>query len=202
MTLDFVRLGEYNVDTDPDCANSSFCADPFRDYPIRQIIRHEYYNPRTVVNDIALIRVRKRIKFTSFIRPICLLRGNLLKRDFADQASLVAGWGICDMNTGQSSKVLLEVELPILSQHVCQAIWGRLNSGQMCAGGTIGKDSCNGDSGGPLMRDEQVELDRHWGTHLLGLVSYGPRDCGARKIPGIYTRVAHYTLWILENMRG
>ncbi|KAJ8673114.1 hypothetical protein QAD02_004376 [Eretmocerus hayati] len=201
MSLDFVRLGEHNVETDPDCA-ASFCADPYKDYTISHTLVHEYYSDRTVVNDIALIRVRRRIVFTKYIRPICLLRGKLLQKDFEDYNAIVAGWGVCDISTGESSTILQTVRLPILSHEKCQSSWGKITEGQMCAGGTIGKDSCNGDSGGPLMKIERVERDRHRGFHLLGLVSYGRADCGAKKIPGVYTRVSAYTLWILEKIRG
>lgn len=53
-----------------------------------------------------------------------------------------------------------------------------------------------GDSGGPLMHDFK-------GTGrytLVGLVSFGPKMCGVSSFPGVYTRVARYIDWILNNM--
>ena len=35
---------------------------------------------------------------------------------------------------------------------------------------------------------------------LVGLVSWGVNECGAKDIPGIYTDVAHYLPWILNNI--
>lgn len=61
---------------------------------------------------------------------------------------------------------------------------------QLCVGGTAGRDSCRGDSGGPLM----VIIDNHW--HLAGIVSVGPVDCGTEGVPGIYTRLGSYLEWV------
>lgn len=68
---------------------------------------------------------------------------------------------------------------------------------QLCAGGNAGIDSCTGDSGGPLMAKNPS--NNHW--MAVGVVSYGPNPCGARGMPGIYTRVGAYIDWILSKMR-
>lgn len=44
----------------------------------------------------------------------------------------------------------------------------------------------NGDSGGPLMG--QITNARIPHTVLVGVVSYGPKNCGTKDIPGVYTR--------------
>ncbi len=33
----------------------------------------------------------------------------------------------------------------------------------------------------------------------VGVISYGPKKCGNGK-PGVFTRVANYLEWIVENM--
>lgn len=53
-----------------------------------------------------------------------------------------------------------------------------------------------GDSGGPLMR-----IHRSGRFTLIGLVSFGPRQCGIPNFPGVYTRVSSYASWIAQNMR-
>ena len=77
----------------------------------------------------------------------------------------------------------------------------RLSSGgQLCAGGQHGRDSCNGDSGGPLMGPDVDETgDARW--YSLGVVAFGPVKCGQAGWPGVYTRVAHYMPWILDTIR-
>ena len=36
--------------------------------------------------------------------------------------------------------------------------------------------------------------------YQVGIVSYGYKACGTHR-PGIYTKVAHFLPWIMENMR-
>lgn len=55
----------------------------------------------------------------------------------------------------------------------------------ICAGVPDGtKDSCFGDSGGPLTDSK--------GT-LIGIVSWGI-DCADKNYPGVYTRVASHSI--------
>lgn len=70
-----------------------------------------------------------------------------------------------------------------------------LEEGQICAGGQAGKDSCRGDSGGPLMY-ENGRIDE-----IIGIISFGPKPCGLENSPGIYTKVFEYKNWILANIR-
>ena len=71
-----------------------------------------------------------------------------------------------------------------------------VNDGRICAGTELGgKDSCLGDSGGPLM----IKQD---GRHMLvGVVSTGI-GCGRPKLPGLYTRVHSYLDWITETLES
>ena len=36
---------------------------------------------------------------------------------------------------------------------------------------------------------------------LAGIVSYGPKNCGTKDIPGVYTRVSSYIDWIQSNIK-
>lgn len=36
---------------------------------------------------------------------------------------------------------------------------------------------------------------------LAGIVSYGPKNCGTKDIPGVYTKPAKYIDWIQSNIR-
>lgn len=69
---------------------------------------------------------------------------------------------------------------------------------QICAGGESGRDSCNGDSGGPLMATFRNDTGQ-W--YVKGVVSFGVR-CGLKGWPGVYTRVGSYLRWIRENVRA
>lgn len=55
-----------------------------------------------------------------------------------------------------------------------------------------------GDSGGPLMMDDNTSEGRFT---LIGLVSFGPRTCGVSNFAGVYTRISAYINWIMKHIR-
>lgn len=70
----------------------------------------------------------------------------------------------------------------------------------MCAGLYNGRDSCEGDSGCPLMYRASVEGAEKY--FLVGVVSFGS-NCSITAplpLPGVYTRVTYYLPWIIRNM--
>lgn len=70
---------------------------------------------------------------------------------------------------------------------------------QVCAGGEVGQDSCGGDSGGPLMKAFSFGAPPRY--FIVGVVSFGPKDCAVKPIPGVYTKISDYMLWILDNVK-
>ena len=70
-------------------------------------------------------------------------------------------------------------------------------STQLCAGGDKNKDSCSGDSGGPLTYKQSTDQP----FYQVGIVSFGLKNCGQEDVPGVYTRVAAFTEWIASKMR-
>ena len=68
---------------------------------------------------------------------------------------------------------------------------------QICAGDDSG-DSCDGDSGGPMLSSELN--DGKWA--VIGIVSFGAKGfCADSKYPGVYTRVDQYLDWIERNSK-
>jgi len=68
----------------------------------------------------------------------------------------------------------------------------------ICAGdprNNWARDSCYGDSGGPL----QVYPESECLFQVIGIVSFG-RGCALYQIPGVYTRVSYYLPWIEDNV--
>ena len=83
----------------------------------------------------------------------------------------------------------MEVQVPITTDAECVNRWRTDIKTQVCAGYMgLGRDSCNGDSGGPLVKKGS---DGRW--HLIGLTSYGARNCGDG---GVYTRLSAFTAWM------
>ena len=106
--------------------------------------------------------------------------------------------------TVKASNVKLQVWLPVVSNADCGRIYQQkrisIGDGQLCAGGVVGKDSCAGDSGGPLMSTGISSRDGSTRYFVAGVVSFGPESCGAKDWPGVYTRVSRYTDWILNKL--
>merc|ERR1712083_304463 len=124
----------------------------------------------------------------------------------------VAGWGATHESGRNLADALQKLRVPIFPIEKCVDKYktGGVNLdevSQMCAGGEAGKDSCGGDSGSGLMREEKIQLEKgvrgfKYRWKLLGLVSFGPRICGGKGVPAVYARMRHYLDWVLENIHA
>jgi trypsin len=106
----------------------------------------------------------------------------------------VIGWGSTIKTT--VSDQLQAVVLPYINSETCQKIFkdtiiGKYMNGDLCAGYLDGnnKNACQGDSGGPLIIDGRQ----------AGIVSMG-HGCGHPNSPVLFTDVAYYNKWILEQI--
>ncbi|KAG7168164.1 CLIP domain-containing serine protease 2-like 4 [Homarus americanus] len=162
------RVGEHTLSTNPDCEGGR-CAPTPQDIPIERVINHpDYQRGCRSCNDIALIRLS---------RPAVL-----------------------DVHSRQSLRpdVLQQVQLPIQDSADCQR---RTSSNPnpnsvLCAGGD-GRDTCRGDSGGPLTLGSTLNSR----TYVVGLTSHGPLECGTPNTQGVYTSVNYYVDWIISNLQ-
>lgn len=206
LELAVIRLGEWDLSTEMDCTNTSngsrFCAPPVQDFDFEEVIEHPSYDNRTLFSDdIALIRLSKPINFLTsagFIQPVCLPPADLsLSAEARSQGAIVAGWGVTEK--GIQSDRLQHLILPFVENKECNERYrGNLVAEQICMGGEAGKDSCRGDSGGPLIMKAGSEREV---SMQIGIVSYGPTSCGQKGFPGVYTSVSHYRSWVEETLR-
>ncbi|KAF5289870.1 hypothetical protein FQR65_LT02004 [Abscondita terminalis] len=194
-----VRLGEHNLETEQDC--QEYCADPPINVPVQELIPHEKYDVNSIhrYHDIALLRLQRKIDYTDYIFPVCLPLN--LNIDYTGLNMTVAGWGRTENRSQSAFKLKLDV--PVKPQSECintyQKAKVNLRDGQICAGGVKGKDSCTGDSGGPLMYADYSKPDANY--YITGVVSFGPSNCGVAGWPGVYTKVSDYVPWILSKMK-
>jgi secreted trypsin-like serine protease len=116
-----------------------------------------------------------------------------LKRDLG---AMLLDFGV----VGQIPQQNLEQAYTILTSKMGD----RLSGNMICAGTPSGqRDSCKGDSGGPLMIRRQ---DGRW--MQVGVVSWGasplgaPIPCGHPELYAVYTRISNYFDWIGRHVRG
>jgi secreted trypsin-like serine protease len=160
--------------------------------PVKRIISHPGYNKVMVSNDIALLELdhasRQRIMKT--------LIDNDDQETLAGHGTMatVIGWGATDPNRKNFPRWLLQAEVPIVSQEVCErALPGEIDQTMVCAGYVAGgTDACSGDSGGPL-----VVADGQGGYAQTGVVSWGKSTCGKAGEYGVYSRVSANRDWVL-----
>merc|ERR1711910_221753 len=147
------------------------------------IVHESYKSPNVNSNDIALLKLAEDVDLNTYT-PACLATSN----------------------------ILLEVEVPIVSDSVCEATSndavtitdpgtgqcvtqafsysGEISSDMVCAGSS-GKDACQGDSGGPFTV-KSSSTSQH---DLVGVVSWG-YGCAADGLYGVYAEVAQLRTWI------
>lgn len=80
--VSWARLGDLNIYSDPDDASPV-------DYEIVERVIHPDYNPTYVYNDIALFRLGEEVKFSAYVRPVCLNTA----QTFRFNKATAIGWG-------------------------------------------------------------------------------------------------------------
>ncbi|KAK0182003.1 hypothetical protein PV327_000178 [Microctonus hyperodae] len=204
VILSGVRVGEHDYTTERDCDLDEdgleiVCAEKYQDFGIESFQFHDNYTKSKLHNDIALIRVDADIDFNPInVKPICLPIGTAAT--LRARKLTVTGWGATELNSINSNKLLM-VNLSPVSNEECAKVYKRSKPiwyKQLCAGGESGKDSCGGDSGGPLQAPAMYNHNPRFVQY--GIVSYGTRYCGTRGYPGVYTRVSYFVDWILSHI--
>ncbi|XP_034487203.1 serine protease 7 [Drosophila innubila] len=192
-----VRLGEYDISKDIDCVNG-VCNKPVIEIDIEESIVHPQYdaNSNDRHHDIALLRLSKPVELSAFLQPVCLPLASVRSVINPNEELVVSGWG--RTLTSRQSNIKQRLEIPVADQDYCKKKFSTKNinliSSQLCVGGEFVRDSCDGDSGGPLMRNKNA-----W--YLEGVVSFG-NACGLEGWPGVYTRVSDYIDWIVSTVRA
>jgi len=159
---------------------------------VAEVQIHPDWNSRTVSHDLALLRLDIPVDFSevSHVRPICIPTGS---RNFEGYSAKVAGWGKTS-SSASTSRVLLEADVTILSNRECQATGhtvSNIKESMVCAKGEGDVGACMGDSGGPLMA--QNDGGRY---ELVGAVSWGNGPCASKNYPGVSARITNMLDWI------
>lgn len=163
---------------------------------VEKVIAHEGYSGSTLDNDVALLKLSSPV---TDIEPIKL--ADTTATDAAGKTATVIGWGTLK-ESGSRSPILMEVDVPIVSNEACDAAIKDINpnygisDAMLCAGlDEGGKDACQGDSGGPFFVDVDGERMQN------GVVSWGI-GCARPMAYGVYSNVNHLRSWIETQMEN
>jgi len=149
---------------------------------------HPLYKENAVDDhDIMLVHLRQDV---NDIPPVTLNFNPSLPRN--DQAVQVVGFGVTDEFSTTLTNVLQMATVHVVRDGVCQFFLrdNIVPELHICASGDR-TDSCRGDSGGPLMA--QDDNDGQWIQY--GIISFG-FGCARQYRPGVYTRISYYQEWI------
>uniref|UniRef100_A0A3P9K0D8 chymotrypsin n=2 Tax=Oryzias latipes TaxID=8090 RepID=A0A3P9K0D8_ORYLA len=154
---------------------------------VRPVFTHPQWNPSTINNDIALIKLASPANLGAHVSPVCLAESSDY---FAPGSTCVtSGWGLTHHLAPSTPNNLQQASLPLLSNDDCKLYWGsNISDVMICAGGA-GATSCMGDSGGPLV----CTKDNVW--TLVGIVSWGSSSCSTNT-PAVYARVTELRGWV------
>lgn len=174
-------------------------------------------------SDIMLIQLGNKAALSTVSLANNAIMMQLEDSTVLDEVVQIIGWGVYDGEdfaidgegtaTGSQPDYLQSTNLDYLpfSDGRCNSAWDGLTTNMICAwepqpdaGDTFGEDTCFGDSGGPLLLPANTTLSSgvvgdDW---LLGATSFGSSACNSRNIPGVYTRLANFDLWIEQTTAG
>ena len=161
---------------------------------ISQIVDHPSYDYITFSHDFSLLRLSQAIDFTgNEVAPACLPSGG----SFDDVDAIVSGWGTTS-SRGSSPSVLHSVTVQTMSNAECTSDMGSgtIDFSMICADVDAGgKDSCEGDAGGPLVTEVGGRYT------LIGVSSWG-YGCADQGSPGVYSRITAVSDWIATTTAG
>ncbi|KAJ2725621.1 hypothetical protein GGI07_001121 [Coemansia sp. Benny D115] len=169
----------------------------YKGYSVAKVIAHPKFTMASLKNDIAVLILNDTIPDT-VASKVKVYVGEY----YLDTPIQAAGFGMTDPSDHFSlPESLMKVDLHVGPTKLCSKNSGIFDHDYMiCTDGTPGKDTCNGDSGGPLTTSVDNGSDR---LALIGLTSFGsvvPDDpngsCAMAGASGFYTRVGSYIDWI------
>ncbi|KAJ7308396.1 hypothetical protein JRQ81_008938 [Phrynocephalus forsythii] len=137
-------------------------------FGVLESVAHQGYDPKTVQNDIRLLKLNKSSVLNRDVRRIRLPpAGSDLAPGVMCQ---VIGWGDIS-NYGTVPTTLMEANVTVVERKACNALWsGHVYGCMICATNTGRhlRGFCSGDSGGPLV----------CGARVHGIVSFNGKRCG------------------------
>ncbi|XP_008063968.1 granzyme A [Carlito syrichta] len=161
-------------------------------------IPYPCYDPDSHEGDLKLLKLNKEAKINKNVAILHLPT----KGDDVTPGTMcqVAGWGKTQNHSQHNSNTLREVNVTIIDRKICNdpqhySFNPVIGQNMICAGSPRGaKDSCDGDSGSPLLCDGVFR----------GIASFGrEKKCGDPRSPGVYIFLSKkYRNWIIRTIKG
>jgi secreted trypsin-like serine protease len=178
VTLRNVRLGSLVIPVDGSTAHEDYQPDDPNQY-----------------HDIALVRLKHKVSFKEgLVRPICV---PMEKRGLLGATLSLTGWDKVG-NTSTKRDGIVTVRNNVECHLVYNVNKVKLRESQVCVDGRIlpYRRPVRLDVGGFLMH---VSNDTSYS--VVGVMSLGPPCCDKEDYPRVYTKVASYVDWIMNNLK-
>ncbi|XP_014488938.1 PREDICTED: serine protease 42-like isoform X3 [Dinoponera quadriceps] len=190
-----VRAGEWDTMTRSEIF-------PHQDRDVEKVVVHEKFHSGALFNDYAILILKEPVEFKENVDIVCLPETNAI---FDGSRCFASGWGKDVFGKeGRYQVILKKVDVPVVPHNTCQDTLRTTRLGKyfvldksfICAGGELGKDTCKGDGGSPLVCPLKEDPSRYV---QAGIVAWG-LGCGENGTPGVYASIANGRRWIDEQM--
>ncbi|EDW93779.1 trypsin alpha-3 [Drosophila yakuba] len=152
---------------------------------VSKIVALGSYDEYTMRHDLAMMKLRSPVYFGKCVRPVKLPSTKITT---FPKKFVVSGWGLTSASAQNVQRYLRRVQLDYVKRSKCKNMYKKaglqIYKDMICASRTS-KDSCSGDSGGPLTSSGV----------LFGIVSWGI-GCANKNYPGVYVNCKRYVPWI------
>ncbi|XP_062378750.1 complement factor D [Sardina pilchardus] len=159
-------------------------------FNISDVFNHTDFNIDNYDSDISLIKLDQPVVESDAVKPVSYQQAGGVEP--AEDAIVdTAGWGSLN-NLGSRPDKLHELTISVMSRNLCgrSDYYGSKFTKNMLCAAERRQDTCDGDSGGPLL---------HNGV-AVGITSNGGKKCGSTRKPGLYTIISHFADWIQQTM--
>ncbi|PWA01852.1 hypothetical protein BB558_002023 [Smittium angustum] len=163
-------------------------------YKIETINIHPEFDIESLDNDLAIVTLLENISNQK------VTYSKIFNKEVnGDMAVEAAGWGAVSNESEKTPETLMSVELRVSFSKNCKALnylWDE-NKKSVCTSNVNGKDTCFGDSGGPLLYTGDIKRP------IVGIISYGASpeqsekvECGIDGGVAYFTNLNYYIPWI------
>ncbi|XP_063369836.1 uncharacterized protein LOC134658157 [Cydia amplana] len=161
---------------------------------VTDVYFHPSYDEKNLQDNLVIMRLERRLSFK---------RRRVRKINISTDASnvpegtevTIAGWGAKTYHNKIFNalwNLIHKAVLTVSSRYECVYTYTKnfVTTTNFCALNEHHEGACNGDAGNPAVV----------GGLLVGVVSFGPPNCGQRDAPTVFTNVGYYADWIEEIM--